>query len=380
MARPIDLPPNVVQAGYGKRFFAYLLDIIVIILGIVSIYFLFSRNVMFPAVGYDATVAEKDNFLVSSRLTDSREKSWGKLSLSEKLGAAGAVEDYSNRVWYYASQYLPTHQELEFNVKDLTSSKTKATLPTFEGDRNDSQQVGKWVSDTFFSSTAYYQNVKDEQGNPDYSKKPELTEYGKSIPASVLLVYWHNDTDKTGFYDDAYEHLMAQKYVDGFDAAISTKQWQAYIPAVIASPIIFNFIIPLFFPKGKTIGKLLLGLAVVEESGLPVKKSQLALRYAIITICYAMLLVQNYWIAIFGTQVLMMLLFITVALSGTGQGIHDIVARSIVVDEKKSILFKSVDARKRYIENHPDSEVADWYREKTSEEFMEAYGDRDDDE
>ena len=380
MATRIDVPPNVVASGYGKRFFAYLIDIIVIILGVVSVYFLFSKNVMFNAVGYDAAVGEKDTFLLATRLTDTREKSWGKITIDSSLGDKAAYESYSNRVWYYATTFLPEHEQLTFNVADLTSSKTKMPLPTFSGSRTDPQAVGKWAKDAFFASTAYYEPAKDELGNPDYSKKPVLTEYAQSIPASVLLTYWHNANDNTGYYDDAYEHLFGQSYVEAFDANIANKQWLAYIPAVIVSPLIFNFIVPMLFPKGKTIGKLLLGLAVVEETGLPASKGHLALRYAIITLCYAMLIVQNYWIAIFGTQILMTLLFITVALSGTGQGIHDIVSRTIVADERKSVLFKDEDHRRRYIENHPDSEVADWYREKTSDEFMEKYGDRMEDE
>ena len=380
MATRIDLPPNVVASGYGKRFFAYLLDIVVIVLGIVSVYFLFSKNVMFQAVGYDATVSQKEEYIANSRLASGRKDNWGKLSFDVKVGEEYGHEIYAARVWYYATEFLPSRTELEFNMSDVTSSKTKAALPTFNGNRDNPQEVGKWAADTFFASTAYFAPVKDAQGNPDYSKRPVLTDYGKTVPASVLLVYWHNSNDGTGFYDDAYEHFFAQKYVNDFDTAIANKQWLAYIPAVVISPVLFNLLIPLLFPKGKTIGKLLLGLAVVDEEGFPAKKSRLLLRYAIITACYAMLIVQNYWIAIFGAQILMTLLFITVALSGTGQGIHDIFARTVVVDERKSVLFKNEEHRSAYLENHPDSEVAEWFREKTADEFMERYGDRMEDE
>lgn len=378
MARKIELPPNVVSAGYGKRFFAYLIDLIVIALGVVAIYFLFCRNVMLPAVGYEEKVATKDTYLLSTRLTGDRASGWGKLEFATKEGETYGYERYAERIWEYYTVFIPAHEELEFNVPDFTSSRTSAALPTYSGKKDDKDAIGKWTFENFFNGN--FTTQTDELGNPDYTKIPVLTEFAKQYLSAVQIQEaFHNPNTGVGSYDDAYEHLLSQTYVTAFDDAIIRCQWLAYIPSVVASPIIFNFIIPLFFPKGKTIGKLFIGTAVVNEVGLKAKRSKIALRYAIITVCYSMLIMQNQTIAIIGTNIMMTLLFITVALSGTGQGIHDIIAGTVVVDEKKSTLFKNLAERDRYIENHPDSPVADWNREKSAEEFMERYGDMDDD-
>ena len=380
MARPIDLPPNVVQAGYGKRFFAYLIDIVVIGLAIVSVYFLLSQKVVLPAVGYYDRVNEKDAFMTSSHVTDTQENNWGRLQYEVQESGEYGYQKYANRIWYYCTSFLPQHSEMQMNPSGYKLSNGEQYLE-FLGNRKDAANVGKWTWANFFEPTRMYEPAKDNQGNPDYTKIPQLTEWHQkwATPAAIIKAF-HNPDTLVGAYDDVYNHLYAQTALTHYNDAISHAQWLAYIPAVTIPPIIFNFFVPLFFPKGKTFGKLFLGLAVSTEDGFVAKKGKVALRYGIITMSYAMLILRNYWIAFFGLQVIWLLIFITVALSGTGQGLHDIFAGTIVVDEKKSKIFRTEEGRQRYIENHPDSEVADWNREKTAEQFMEQYGDRREDD
>ena len=379
MAQRIDLPPNVVSAGYGKRFFAYLIDMVVIALGIVAFYFLVSKNAILPAVGFDQRINEKDQFLTSTKLTKNKDSSWGKLEYQADEGTAYGYELYAQGIWYYCTDFLPNHEDMQMNPEGFALSSGLEYLP-FLGNRHDPANVGKWTWANFFETTGLFEPVKDAQGNPDYTQMPKLQDGYKDInPANVLLRFHNKDTN-IGSYDDAYAHLFAQTAVTKLDKAVANAQWLAYIPAVLVSPFVFNFLVPLFFPKGKTFGKLFLGLAVVTDDGFVAPKSRLAIRYGVITVCYALLVIQNYWIAILGLQLIFMLLFATVALSGTGQGMHDIFASTVCVDEKQSKIFRTKEGRDRYIENNPDSQLAEFFREKTSEQFMEEYGDRMEDE
>ena len=379
MAHRVDLPPYVSQAHYGKRFFGYLIDMVAIFLGMAAIYGLLGRNVILPAFGYDDLVGEKTALLTETKMTQGEDASWEKLSYPAKGLDGYGYQRYAERVWYYCTEVLPNDESWEMNPNDFELGGDYDYVP-FAGNRAMANDVGKWTYDNFFATLGMgvYEPVKDDSGNPDYTKMPELTSsYLDNIDSVCerLMSKFHNSA-ATGSYDDAYKHLFDQSKVVSLDNSIDNARWLSYLPAILVSPLIFNFIIPLLFPKGKSIGKLLLGTSVVSTDGFVASKGKLAIHYGLITVCYAMLAIRNYLIAFIAFQLVMLVFFSSVALSGNMQGLHDGLAGTVVVDDKQSKVFRTIENRAHYAETHPDSDVADWLREKTADQFMEQYGDR----
>ena len=211
MARKIDLPPNIVVAGYGKRFFAYLIDLILIALGIAVMFVTIGMNVILPSTGFNETVQAKDDFLTSTRITDTRDTTWGKLEFPVKEGEKYGYEIYAERIWTFTTQFLPAHTELTMDVSGFSLSKEGVSYTNFVGDRTNPRHVGYWAFKNFFEPTTFYKAVDGEDGQPDYTKQPELKSFAAgSIPASTLITGFHNKASGTGSYDDLYNYLFLQ--------------------------------------------------------------------------------------------------------------------------------------------------------------------------
>lgn len=107
-------------------------------------------------------------------------------------------------------------------------------------------------------------------------------------------------------------------------------------------------IIPLFLGNGQTIGKYLLGLALVSKSGHQIKKGALVIRYFIFGFFEVGASLSLYGMPLFLSSA-------SVTITNSNRAIHDMLAGTYVVDARQSKIFINEDDEKRYY----DTKVAD---------------------
>lgn len=110
-----------------------------------------------------------------------------------------------------------------------------------------------------------------------------------------------------------------------------------YAGSLVFGLFIFDFIVPLLLGEGRSLGKFLLGLALVDQHGYRIKWWQLLVRFIVLG----------------GIEVLLSFVFFVLpllissaflALTKRNQSLHDLIARTWVVDWQNSRIFTSEEA------------------------------------
>lgn len=188
----------------------------------------------------------------------------------------------------------------------------------------------------------------------------ELAKPKAEATEEALLAYYYipeekNTEQKSYVYLVAANDLFATPY---FSACLEEVQlWINYIPLLISailSSIVFLFIIPLCTKYGRTLGKLMFHLAVVNKLGYDIKKYQIVPRFwfPVLVMVFAFFVCQ-----LIGGQVLMSyLLFVTLyTLTNYGmvlftkghKAIHDYFALTQVINMKESVWYKDAQEEER---------------------------------
>ena len=108
-------------------------------------------------------------------------------------------------------------------------------------------------------------------------------------------------------------------------------------------------IVPLFFGNGQTIGKYLLGLALVSKSGYQVKKGAVIIRYFVFGFFEIGASLSLYGMPLFLSSA-------SVTITNSNRALHDLLAGTYVVDARQSKIFINEEDEKRfYAEKTPES-------------------------
>ena len=107
-----------------------------------------------------------------------------------------------------------------------------------------------------------------------------------------------------------------------------------YAGSLVFGLLLFDLVVPLLLGEGRSLGKFLFGLALVDQNGYRIKWWQLLIRFVILG----------------GVEVLLSLVFFVLpllissaflALTKRNQSLHDLIARTWVVDWQNSRIFTS---------------------------------------
>lgn len=115
--------------------------------------------------------------------------------------------------------------------------------------------------------------------------------------------------------------------------------------------LVTDFFTPLFFGDGQTLGKKIFGICLMQVDHLKVSKLSLLVRaflgkFTIETMVPALIIIMIYFnfIGIAGTITIMLLGIVQLVLliaTSTNSVIHDILAKTVVVDAKSQMIFES---------------------------------------
>lgn len=152
-------------------------------------------------------------------------------------------------------------------------------------------------------------------------------------------------TTLTSFYAGAYTTAVSDLNAESAYLALATKlsdyfTWELLISTAIAL-LIFYLLIPMLLKDGKTIGKQVFGLALVNKLGYKVSKLQIFFRF----LAFAVVEVIGSFYTIMGT----ILISYTIMIFGKKNlSIHDYLASTRVIDSKHSVWFKDAGEAAKY--------------------------------
>ena len=121
---------------------------------------------------------------------------------------------------------------------------------------------------------------------------------------------------------------------------------------------LLEFIVPLLFGNGQTLGKKVFGVAVMHDNHVKIKPFALFVRtilgkYTIGVLIPIYIIIMVYFgvLGIVGVAVLLGLLILQIAsivISKTNSAVHDLLAHTVCVDYASQMIFENADALVRY--------------------------------
>ncbi len=372
------IPDYIHPAGYGKSTLGFILDAVFTVAMIFVIYFAFGRPVLLKAQDYDGKYEAYTSFVKDSHLTQG-DSSGTFLSYSAPIedGKAG-YQKYQEAITYYYVNFIPSNQNAIFLEEDGVSknsdgsysveSISKFVLKKVYKLNEDGTQI-EANADPYFVLNAETEDPYDVTLSEEYSGTLD------SLKLTSLLEYFAGEGNK-GVYYDAITHFSSQPYFTSLQSELGYIRYMSFIPSFVISPLIFFFLIPVFVPNGRSLGKLIAKTAVLSRDGYKARKLNIILHYACLTLVWECLLIPNTAIGIMAMMLILLIDYMALVLSKSHQSLHDKIAQTLVVNSKDSVWFADEDTALEYVAMYPDSPVASFYKAQGKVESPNDYYDQ----
>ena len=229
---------------------------------------------------------------------------------------------------------------------------------------------------------------------------------GFSLCLSAILKY---DADaealeeKTTYYQEQYGVKQTEEYVSLVESDPTAKaNYEEYLKAVYADEeitklnnlvlqklltilsvgfllgfLVVDFFIPLLLKDGRTIGKKIFGICLMQSDHTKVRKAALFARtvigkYALETMVPVIVIhmIVFFNIGMVGTIVLILLLLLQIIICVKTQGnlvIHDLISATVCVDEKSQMIFDDENAKEEYRKKLEEMDERGLYESSTRE-------------
>ena len=369
--KPFKLPPGVKTIGLGKGILSFLLDVIFTVALMVGLYYSIGVPLILGNSDYASLETSLNNTLRDSGITKEENGNFKIYVLQDD--AQTAPEDYAYKkyvtmMWNYFTVVIPSNENMTAAV-DFTSS-SGAKVAGYKGKADPSDAAyGKWIYETFFG---YAEGAEKNYFYPstenDFTSIPTASEEEHITLGQLMLRVNAEANTYIGFYPMAVGHLQNQPYLLQVQAKMRFDTYAATLPTFTLPALIFFFILPLCLSNGRTLGKLIIGEAVIGIDGYRAPKSRIMIRQFLITIVWLLLALPWSSIAWPLALILALVTFMSRILSKKGQAIHDMIAGTIAIDAKKSTWFADEEEEKDYIAQNPSSAVSREYRADELEE------------
>lgn len=342
--RKRTLPRHTVLAGQARRIGAFLADFIVFfVTTAVSLMFIFSY-VFAPVV--EPYVNEMNQEKLNTGLLTLVD---GKV---KEIEYNDTFEEFENRISYYYMNYL-TGENLREGLgaskykDELVNEKTKSEYYTVE-----------WFN-------KYILNIGEDPDNDEdslftYVKVSEV--YDKTVLGTTkphigdevadadydLAVSQHMQQA----YINAYSDFFDQQYIIDLDNKSSFIYSVEFVLSGLFGAIVTYIVFPLIFKNGRTLGKKLFNLALANSEGYKFKTSSLFLRLIPLLVVLFSFLVPIWnqpFMVVLVPLVIIISSFAFMMASPKKMCLHDLVALTIVVDNKSSIIFDDSAHEEEYI-------------------------------
>ena len=163
--------------------------------------------------------------------------------------------------------------------------------------------------------------------------------------ASIYVLTIEADFATRAFFADIYATYRALSQ--------QVSLWQTLLPeltAIFIVSILAYFVMPIIFKNGKTVGKLVMGIGLVNKLGYDVTIPQLIMRFFFpLVVVLGLLIVGGSAFAI-GAGLFVLVSYTLVIFTKEHKAIHDYLAGTVAIDTKRSVWFKNASEEAKYTE------------------------------
>lgn len=166
-----------------------------------------------------------------------------------------------------------------------------------------------------------------------------------------------SDADRAR-YDEATEAFANDEEVSATYSMLINKTLIVVSIAMLVTFILTEFVMPLIFKNGQTVGKKLFGVAVMRTDGVRISAFQVFVRavfgkFTIETMLPAFLLIMVWFgaMSVVGIVVIILYLILQIvcmAVTNTNSMIHDMLAVTVTVDSINQMIFDTPEAMMAY--------------------------------
>lgn len=190
------------------------------------------------------------------------------------------------------------------------------------------------------------QNVFEAQYNVSFDNINNIEDYEKL------------SADEKALIDEAFSAFAADEEANYLFNMLFQLTLITVTFGILLSYLVFDFIIPMFFKNGQTLGKKVFGVAVMRLDNVKISGPILFIRsilgkYTIETMVPVMLVLMTAFGVVGGLGVIVALIvilanIIMMLVTRTNSGIHDMLANTVVVDLQSQMIFDSPEALLEY--------------------------------
>ena len=179
-------------------------------------------------------------------------------------------------------------------------------------------------------------------------------EYGEKYDIDLEITeekYNELSDEEKSRYEEAAEAFANDKQVSALQSMILSLTLVIISLSMLIAFLILEFIVPLIFKNGQTLGKKIFGIAVMRVDGVKIPAFQLFIRavlgkYTIETMVplFIIMLFLMGTLGITGPIVILLLIvlqIVVMVVSKTNSPIHDLLAVTVVVDINTQMIFDS---------------------------------------
>jgi len=224
-----------------------------------------------------------------------------------------------------------------------------------------------WLTDLIIASiivTGIYFLMSALLGTDRYSERYNSIlesyeeEYGVTFDATEETYAQMSESEKEN-YRAAVDAMNADEEANEAISAFYTYMIVIFVSGIALAMLILEFVLPLIFGDGRTIGKKLFGLGVMRTGFTKVSAPVVFVRGVIgkgvmelILPIFILFTVGTGTTGIFGLILLGVFAIAEVVIlirSSTNQMLHDVIADTAVIDWQSQMIFDSAEARDEYI-------------------------------
>ena len=360
----------MVEPSPFKRIASYFIDLaLTIAIGFI-LFATLGQNVIAKGFGAEEASKNASSFAVSSGLAKYSEDGKGAdIYVYEAKGLNGAkngYEGYLNCVWHYYTEFLNVAKNPDERVVARTNSDGKE-FTSEEYYRYFFEKCMGFAEDSS-NSNPYFEYAK-EGDKILLTSKPVLNaayqakvDEGDEDALRSLLTFFFNETttSQTGLYFDAIKDMKGksfnassvQTYYEEQLLIYSYATWGAEALCLAPMAIVFFLVIPLSLKGGRSLGKLLMGVEVVDIHGFEMSAAQKIVRPIIVTVMHLLPLIPNATLGITIYLAISVTSFLMMSLGKRRMNLHERITKTTVVDKKRSIIFKDEHEKSLYMEEH----------------------------
>ena len=181
--------------------------------------------------------------------------------------------------------------------------------------------------------------------------------YGVSFDATQeQYLTWPEEQQQA--YDEAYQALIAdEEAMYAYNMVVNLSLLIASL-SILISVMGLEFVVPVLFKEGRTVGKRIFGLCVIRTDCVRMTTLQLFVRtllgkFAVETMLPIYLIMMVFWgiMGLGGTLILLVLLLVQIIVliaSRKNAAIHDLFAGTVVADYTSQMIFDSAEALVAY--------------------------------